>query len=38
MDLLDQIRDKIKDRSIKTRVTKLSNLLFQTQTLQKSAI
>jgi len=34
MDLLDQIRHIIKDISIKTRLTKLSNLIFQTQPLQ----
>lgn len=31
MDLIDQIRPIIKERALKTRLTKLSNLLFQTQ-------
>jgi len=34
MDLLDKIRHITKERSMKTRLTKLSNLLFQTQPLQ----
>jgi len=31
MDLIDQIRILIKDRTLKGRITKLNNLLFQTQ-------
>lgn len=34
MNLIDEIRPKIKTRSLKTRLTKLSNLLFQTQSPQ----
>lgn len=30
MDLLDSIREIVKDRKLKTRLTKLAQLLFQT--------
>jgi len=36
-DIVDQIHPKIKDRSIKTRLTKLGNLLFQSQPPQQSS-
>lgn len=38
MDIIEQIHPKIKDRSIKLRLTKLRNLLFQSQPLQQSTI
>jgi len=37
METIDQIRPNISDKSLKSRLTKLSNLLFQSQPLQKSS-
>jgi len=37
MEIIDQIRPNISDKSLKSRLTKLSNLLFQSQPLQKSS-
>lgn len=36
MDIIDQIRPLVNDRSLKSRLTKLSNLLFQAQPVQSS--
>lgn len=35
MEIIDQIRPNISDKSLKSRLTKLSNLLFQSQPLQR---
>ncbi|CAI6349971.1 unnamed protein product [Macrosiphum euphorbiae] len=38
MDIIEHIHPKIKDKSLKSRITKLRNLLFQSQPLQQSSI